>query len=738
MTQNVQVPGVGTIQFPDGMSQQDMAAAIQKNFPQIHNQQQVKQWTTDAQDSANPLVPAGAALTDTGRALKQLFALGVGAQNGTSMANYTGAKAQNDAADAREQPARDAFQKNHPSEYAGIYAPTSVLSMAPLGEVAGGIGRAGVVLGTGIDAGPINPGMMARAAAWAAPKALQGAAYGAQVPGDTPTNIAAGVALGPATEALIGGGLRGIKAIPGVTTTISEFGNKLFKPEATAKNTVQSIINASKAGAPNAPVPNISGVNLTAGGQSMDPGLQSLEQAVRSRAVNGLPNEAVFQANQRANTATVHNTVNSITDSTVTPDKTSTSAYDALQAAKDARRETERGLWSKVPMDTQVDAAKTTSALDGYINKQTVSDQRLIQRTAGDFMDDFKAAAAKYADPEEEQVKMPFSEIKSLRSSLGDSIRAASDKYGSGSNAVRLLRGMDDKLLSTLGDENALLGVPEPTGISALDSANAKLGKMNGVVTSSDIGNAYNAARRFTAETHNNYFTKDVSGLLDKDPTKVLDAATQTPDKLTAYLNAASQGQDGGASAKDAVRKYLLNDAMTSSSTSARGGLQNFVDGQKLTKYLNDNGGVLSKVFSPDELNKLQATAQSAYRNIASEAASPRVGSNTIQKFLGNKGLSGAMTQGDMGGGLVAKGATTLRDMILSKYQGATEKYLRDALLNPNDPAMAKLLQAPPTLQSQVALSQYLSRLKLPGVVKGAFDPKAIAIRGLLQPIPQK
>jgi hypothetical protein len=39
MTQAVNVPGVGTLNFPDGMSQADMAAAIQKNFPQIHNQQ---------------------------------------------------------------------------------------------------------------------------------------------------------------------------------------------------------------------------------------------------------------------------------------------------------------------------------------------------------------------------------------------------------------------------------------------------------------------------------------------------------------------------------------------------------------------------------------------------------------------------------------------------------------------------------------------------------------------------
>lgn len=40
MPQTVNVPGVGAIQFPDGMSQQDMAAAIQHNFPQIHGQTQ--------------------------------------------------------------------------------------------------------------------------------------------------------------------------------------------------------------------------------------------------------------------------------------------------------------------------------------------------------------------------------------------------------------------------------------------------------------------------------------------------------------------------------------------------------------------------------------------------------------------------------------------------------------------------------------------------------------------------
>ena len=40
MPQTVTVPGVGDIQFPDGMSDSDISAAIQRNYPQIHGTQQ--------------------------------------------------------------------------------------------------------------------------------------------------------------------------------------------------------------------------------------------------------------------------------------------------------------------------------------------------------------------------------------------------------------------------------------------------------------------------------------------------------------------------------------------------------------------------------------------------------------------------------------------------------------------------------------------------------------------------
>lgn len=80
--QLVNVPGVGQLRFPAGMSQQDMAAAIQRNFPQIHGVpaqpggSDIPQSGPDsaaAPDFAGNFVPGvGKALVDVGRGAKEL------------------------------------------------------------------------------------------------------------------------------------------------------------------------------------------------------------------------------------------------------------------------------------------------------------------------------------------------------------------------------------------------------------------------------------------------------------------------------------------------------------------------------------------------------------------------------------------------------------------------------------------------------------------------------------------
>ena len=91
MSQTVQVPGVGTLQFPDGMSQADMAAAIKKNFPEIHapaprmspadmkaSREARYQQLQDQMVSEMPwyqklAVGAGKAVYDTGRGIGELI-----------------------------------------------------------------------------------------------------------------------------------------------------------------------------------------------------------------------------------------------------------------------------------------------------------------------------------------------------------------------------------------------------------------------------------------------------------------------------------------------------------------------------------------------------------------------------------------------------------------------------------------------------------------------------------------
>lgn len=699
MTQTVNVPGIGTLNFPDGMSQADMAAAIQKNFPQIHNQEQVKQWSADAKTPSfgeSLGVPAGAALTDTGRSIKQLLALAAGGVGGvTNPGPYLAAKAQNDSTQDQEQPARDYAAEQNPSTYYGMYAPTSILSMAPLGEGVGGLAEKGL-------AGA--PSLAPRIAAFMGRSGATGAAYGAQMPGDTPTNIAIGAGLGPLGE----GAIKGLGLAATVAKKsgggIADLTRQMANPEQEARDTVQKILQESATGNPVLQPSSQPGVNLTAGGQSLDPGIQNLEQVVRSRNVGGVANEALAQAQQRQNNAVIRGRFGQIAATDTPLADASTAAHDALTGAQEARGAQEKELWKQVPMTTPVDAAKTSAAVDGYINKQTVTNQRVIQRAAGDFLDDFKATVAKYASDgaDETQVRMPFGEIKDLRSTLGQSIRDA-QKSGN-SNAVRLLKGMDDRLLSNLGDENALLGMPEATGSAVLDSAQAKAAKFGGAVTAQDLGDAYNAARKFTADTHGTYFPKDVQGYLDTDPAKMLDSVTKTPENVKAYLNAAGQHADGGAAAKKALRDYFMSKAMATTKLSARGGDTPFMDGQKLKTWLNTNRGQLAQVFSGDELQQMGALSDAAYRNIATEAATPRVGSNTLQKFMGNQNLPSV--PGKMGGV-----ANSIRDMLVGKYRGETEKLLRDTLMDPQDKGLQQLLEKPPSPQNMNALLAYMKRV---------------------------
>lgn len=80
MAQQVEVPGIGTLEFPDGMAQGEIAAAIQKNFPQIHQKAPTPSYdpTEGMSTMDKALAGTGKAFVDAYRGGKQL--LGVGDQ----------------------------------------------------------------------------------------------------------------------------------------------------------------------------------------------------------------------------------------------------------------------------------------------------------------------------------------------------------------------------------------------------------------------------------------------------------------------------------------------------------------------------------------------------------------------------------------------------------------------------------------------------------------------------------
>src|SRR6185437_12185014 len=102
-----------------------------------------------------------------------------------------------------------------------------------------------------------------------------------------------------------------------------------------------------------------------------------------------------------------------------------------------------------------------------------------------------------------------------------------------------------------------------------------------------------------------------------------------------------------------------------------------------------------------DELEQMQNMADASYRNIATEAATPRVGSNTLQKFIGNQNLPGV--PGKLGGI-----ANSMRDMLVGKYRGQTEQLLRDTLRDPQNKGLQALLDKPATPENVASVRAYM------------------------------
>lgn len=149
MTQTVTVPGVGDLSFPDGMSQPDMAAAIQKNFPQIHKPQS---FDSLGDGSVAPTgSPAAHAAQSPLGSPSQNFAAGAGkavVDLGRGAGQFAGLVSRQDVANSRAQDAPlMGTTAGKLGNFAGNVAATIPTAFIPGANTLAGAGVIGAVAG---------------------------------------------------------------------------------------------------------------------------------------------------------------------------------------------------------------------------------------------------------------------------------------------------------------------------------------------------------------------------------------------------------------------------------------------------------------------------------------------------------------------------------------------------------------------------------------------------------------
>jgi len=637
MTQAVNVPGIGTLNFPDGMSQQDMAAAIQKNFPQIHNQAQPSNPTWDFLKNTAQTELNG---------IKGIFGdIGTVLNSPTALANHA-------------ITSLDKLQANNGA------MPGMMANLAPN------------LVNSPAYSQPIKPsGDQAKS------EAMQ------RLIADIGTPLAMMAATPTAETSVLQGPPAPIK--PGLVgqalDEIKDVGARIVSPQQRAQQAVGSVLNRSATN-PSAVINAVKApVQLSTAGTSLDPGIMSLERAVRMRSTpEEGANEAFFQNQQGKTNSVIRGMFDQLGNTTKAPEEASTDAYTALAKQYEQAQAREKELWSKVPDNTKLNIGNTINAINKYMANQSLTNQRIISRTAANPIDDLRAVFDHYSKGgslEPEDVQIPFSEIKDIRSSLGEVTRNAG--ANGDRNAARLLKGLDDTILNSLGNENAF-------------APGAK-----------QLGKAYNDARFFTSNMRSQQFTPEVMNLFDQDPSKAAQYIFQSPESIESYLNAAGNTPQ----AKKALGDYLTSTLVNRSNVAARGGIENFTNGQTLDKWIAQNPKTLEKVFTPKQIQTLKNIASLSKRNIAAEQATPRIGSDTIGKGLGNKVLDNYL------------GNSRVVKFLTKPYAGQFETNLRNALLDPD--TAKQLMQAAQNMPKTKALpsvyEQWL-QAQLPRTAIGALQ----------------
>jgi len=497
MSQTVNFPGVGTLQFPDGMSQTDMAAAIKKNFPDIHPPAP-RMSPADMKAYFSPGAIASRRQSEQNAMVAQMpwyqrFAAGAGKaveDTGRGLGQIVGLESKDDVARARAQDA--ALMRT-------------------------GSGKAGNFLGYGLMAAP---------AAMAAPE-VAGAALGTRALIGGASGGAQGYAAPYASQGehiantLIGAGLGA--AIPGAGSAAGKVVRGLATPE--AKQLLQA------------------GVRLTPG-QMLGGTAKTVEDKLTSLPVVG---SAIRRGQQRAlddfNLATVQKALDPIG---VKLGKNVAPGYDAIESGRNAISKAYDNVLGQ--MRGKVDSTftnKLSATLNQHLNTlPEFLSNRLVKIVDEDVMQ--KLGKGGWVGGQE---------IKKVVSSLGNEIRASMRSQDPASRQLgQALQEVQGNVKDMLKRHNSAALGKELSSVDAsharmlrVENAASRVGSDEGKFTPAQLRNA---VRTEDSSYKHRAFSQGNALMQDWADTAKSSLPSKVPDSGTAgRLMLADLATGGGAAA---------------------------------------------------------------------------------------------------------------------------------------------------------------------------------------------
>lgn len=628
MSQTIQIPGVGNLQFPDGMSQSDIADAIERNFPQQMQAERAKaagphkgSYVSTEDGSTVPIDPSrnpagfaaeqggagqnavagyGAETLNIARSLQRAFlpkqrqALPMTPGAPTDGMNPSApstipSQADYDAGNAGDAAASSQLFANSKAAKVGGFAadlvdtsPAAMLggeAVAPLARMIQGVGL---------------PSKIARAAVMGAG---QGAGTGAMAPADDAAtrleHTLLGAGFGSALTGLGSTLFRGVPALYGLGKEALSRSRGLPVSAEDADRAVSDFLQAN-AKKPLGPlnIPAIPGFKPTAAAATNDLGLYGPQAGLRAKGFgDGFEqqvtdnNDALMTALRKLGPKQSQDQVSAAAASRLGDlNKAAKAPVDAAYAPFDAIKAAVH-----VPSDTVL------APVDAALGKLNSSERDMLPQPVLDKMFQWKGPVS-------------INEIEGVRGALGDAAAAA------GANGRRVIRNLQSALDTGLDDVQSIHNA-DGTFMAPVEGK-APLQMMKDARAANAVYRQQFPSASPKNAPAQNLIAKAITGKIP--PTQLLDRALQTPENLNALLKA-------GAGAKAAPDPELLQLAQNhyinkvfEASANRAGGL---ADGQLLNGFAfrdfrAGNGAIEDLLFkNPEQRKLLDAIEQGSIMN---------------------------------------------------------------------------------------------------------------------------